>query len=104
MLPYTNYWHVKNYARDEDIERDYYVAIPAPLENGIINYRQVVKLAIDNGFQGIICAESYGGDGLTVSATNQAYLRRHILPKRDGYALGESKVAQRPLPIPAATA
>ena len=46
------------------------------------------------GFQGILCVEHYGGDGLSVTASNQDYLRRHVLPKNDGYALGQSKVAQ----------
>lgn len=95
VLPYSNYWHVKSYIRDEDPDRDVYVAMPAPMESGLINYRDVFKLAIADGFQGIICAESYGGDGLSVTAANQAYLRRHVLPKTDGYALGTSKVTQR---------
>lgn len=96
VLPYTNYWHVKSYIRDEVPEKDVYIAMPAPMESGLINYREVFKLAIENGFQGIICAESYGGDGLSVCASNQEYLRRHVLPKRDGYALGQSQVTQRP--------
>jgi sugar phosphate isomerase/epimerase len=96
VLPYANYWHVKNYSRDEDIARGYFVAMPAPLETGLISYREAFKQAISFGFQGIICAEHYGGDGLSVSATNQAYLRERILPKTDGYALPESLVAQSP--------
>jgi sugar phosphate isomerase/epimerase len=94
VLPYANYWHVKNYSRDEDVARGYYVAVPAPLETGIISYREVMREAISLGFQGIICCEHYGGDGLSVSASNQRYLREQILPKRDGYALGTSRVAQ----------
>jgi hypothetical protein len=46
------------------------------------------------GFQGILCTEHYGGDGLSVTASNQDYLRRHVLPKKEGYALGQSQVAQ----------
>jgi hypothetical protein len=65
------------------------------MESGLINYREVFALALANGFQGIICAESYGGDGLSVSAANQAYLRRNVLPKNDGYALGTSRVTQQ---------
>ncbi|WP_150309104.1 sugar phosphate isomerase/epimerase family protein [Planctomonas psychrotolerans] len=94
-LPYSNYWHVKGYIRDEDVARDSYVAMPSPMESGLINYRDAFKLAIANGFQGIICAESYGGDGLSVCAANQDYLRGRILPKTEDYALGESKVTQR---------
>jgi sugar phosphate isomerase/epimerase len=93
-LPYSNYWHVKNYLRDEDVARDSYMAMPAPMESGIINYRDAFRTAISVGFQGIICTEHYGGDGLSVTASNQAYLRNQVLPKHDGYALGTSQVAQ----------
>jgi sugar phosphate isomerase/epimerase len=93
-LPYSNYWHMKNYIRDEDIARDMYVAMPAPMESGLINYREAFKVALSVGFQGILCTEHYGGDGLSVTASNQEYLRRHVLPKNDGYALGKSQVAQ----------
>jgi sugar phosphate isomerase/epimerase len=93
VLPYTNYWHVKNYFRDEDASAGSYVALPAPLELGIINYREAVALAISMGFQGMICTEHYGGDGLSVSATNQRYLRSMVLPKRP-YSAPASLVAQ----------
>jgi sugar phosphate isomerase/epimerase len=101
-LPYSNYWHMKNYIRDEDVARGTYVAMPAPMESGLINYREAFKLALSVGFQGILCTEHYGGDGLSVTASNQDYLRRHVLPKKDGYALGQSQVAQgRQQPAPA---
>ena len=93
-LPYANYWHMKNYIRDEDLARGLFVAMPAPMENGLINYREAFKMALAAGYQGIICTEHYGGDGLSVTAANQAYLRRHVLPKKEGYALGRSRVAQ----------
>jgi len=93
-LPYANYWHMKNYYRDEDVARGTYVTMPAPLESGLINYREAFKVALSVGFQGVLCTEHYGGDGLSVSASNQEYLRRHVLPKRDGYALGGSQVSQ----------
>jgi sugar phosphate isomerase/epimerase len=93
-LPYSNYWHMKNYIRDEDVARDSYITMPAPMESGLINYREAFKYAVSVGFQGILCVEHYGGDGLSVTASNQDYLRRHVLPKNDGYALGRSKVAQ----------
>ncbi|WP_411375092.1 sugar phosphate isomerase/epimerase family protein [Arthrobacter sp. MPF02] len=93
-LPYANYWHMKNYYRDEDVARGTYVTMPAPMESGLINYREAFKVALSVGFQGILCTEHYGGDGLSVSAGNQEYLRRHVLPKRDGYALGGSQVSQ----------
>jgi sugar phosphate isomerase/epimerase len=93
-LPYSNYWHMKNYIRDEDRARDMYVTMPAPMESGLINYREAFKVALSAGFQGILCTEHYGGDGLSVTASNQDYLRRHVLPKTDGYTLGSSQVAQ----------
>jgi sugar phosphate isomerase/epimerase len=93
-LPYTNFWHVKNYYRDEDVARGQFVALPAPLELGVINYREVVAWALAEGFQGVVCTEHYGGDGLSVSSTNQRYLREKVLPKDDGYDLGTSRVKQ----------
>lgn len=93
-VPYANYWHMKNYIRDEDVARDSYITMPAPMESGLINYREAFKVALAAGYQGIICAEHYGGDGLSVTARNQEYLRRHVLPKKDGYALGQSQVSQ----------
>jgi len=93
-LPYANYWHVKNYFRDEDVSRGSFVAAPAPLELGVISYREAFRYALSVGFQGPICGEHYGGDGLSVSATNERYLREQILPRRDGYRLGTSRVKQ----------
>jgi sugar phosphate isomerase/epimerase len=93
VLPYSNYWHVKNYFRDEDPAAGSYVALPAPLELGIISYREAIAMAIAAGYQGMICTEHYGGDGLSVSATNQRYLRSMVLPKQP-YDLPQSRVAQ----------
>ncbi len=34
-LPYSNYWHMKSYIRDEDVARDSYITMPAPpMESG----------------------------------------------------------------------
>jgi len=93
-MPYTNFWHVKNYARDEAPERDAYFAVPAPMQFGLIDYRFAFRVAMENGFQGVICAENYGGDGLGVSAANRDYLRSQILPKTSGYPSGKSRVRQ----------
>jgi sugar phosphate isomerase/epimerase len=78
-LPLTNYWQVKNYFRDEDPRTGSIVSIPAPLELGFINYRVAVREALSLGFQGVLCCEHYGGDGLGVSAMNLRYLRT-LLP------------------------
>ncbi|GAA3569234.1 sugar phosphate isomerase/epimerase [Amycolatopsis ultiminotia] len=78
--PRTNYWHVKNYARLEDPAGGTVLTHPTSLELGVINYRTAVRYAIAHGFRGAFVAEHYGGDGLSVGATNAAYLRR-ILPR-----------------------
>lgn len=80
-LPYANLWHVKNYFRSEDATTGAVVTTPAPLELGVMNYRRAVRMAVDAGFRGPFVTEHYGGDGLSVSATNRDYLRR-VLPRR----------------------
>jgi len=92
-LPWSNFWHVKNYARDENPQTGLYSAIPTYLESGLINYRAAIGIALDNGFQGVICTEHYGGDGLSMSAANREYLQQRILPREPG-PIGTSKVTQ----------
>jgi len=78
-LPYTNYWHVKNYTRDESADASWATSVPTSMELGLINYRQVVRDAINEvGFRGIFLMEQYGGDSLGVCATNAQYLRTLI--------------------------
>lgn len=93
-LPYANYWHVKNYTRDEDAATGLIATSPTYLESGLIDYRTAVSWAIDGGFQGVICTEHYGGDGLSMSAANRDYLRGRILPRRD-YVPAPSLVRQQ---------
>lgn len=93
-LPYANFWHVKNYHRDEDPVTGAVLTLPSYLENGLIDYREAFRVAIESGFQGVICAEHYGGDGLSVSAANRDYLRERVLPTSD-YTPGQSLVDQR---------
>lgn len=83
-LPHTNYWHVKNYFRDEDRASGVVTAIPAPLKYGLIDYRTAVRDAMSFGFRGMFVCEHYGGDGLGVSAENRDYLRT-LLPSGVGY-------------------
>ena len=64
------------------------------MESGLIDYREAFRVAISAGFQGIICVEHYGGDGLSVCASNETYLRNRVLPKTPDYVLGRSLVAQ----------
>lgn len=75
-LPYANYWHVKNYLRAEDPSSRTFLSIPAPLETGLINYRDLLRTAVDLGFRGPLVAEHYGGDGLGISARGREYLLR----------------------------
>lgn len=72
-LPYANYWHIKNYARDE--AGGFYTATPSTLEHGLINYRQVIADAVQGGYRGVMLMEHYGGDSLGVCATNREYVR-----------------------------
>jgi sugar phosphate isomerase/epimerase len=94
-LPYANFWHAKNYSRDEHTGSGLVATMPSYLESGVINYREAIAVAISVGFQGIICTEHYGGDGLSMIAANRDYLRGRILPRKDTYPLGTSKVLQR---------
>ncbi|RLP70165.1 sugar phosphate isomerase/epimerase [Mycetocola reblochoni] len=79
-LPYANYWHVKNYTRDEAKDGSWATSVPSTMEAGLINYREVVREAISVGFNGIILCEQYGGDSLGVCGTNQTYIRT-LLPQ-----------------------
>lgn len=81
MLPFTNYWHVKNYYRDVDQATGAYATSPAPLAMGYINYRDAITMALEAGFEGTFCVEHYGGDGLTVGAMNRDYLREILRVK-----------------------
>ncbi len=75
VLPYTNYWHVKNYYRMEDPASGVILTSPAPLESGMMSYKLAVADALAAGYRGAFCVEHYGGDGLGVCASNRDYLR-----------------------------
>ncbi len=94
VLPYTNFWHLKSYSRDEDPERGWYTAVPTTLELGIIDHRRVMDAAAAAGFDGHICLEHYGGDGLSVCATNRRYLQDQVFPRVHGER-GHSGVQQQ---------
>jgi sugar phosphate isomerase/epimerase len=78
--PRSNYWHIKNTMRLEHPQSGLVLSAPAPLESGVIDYRRAVAYAVGHGFRGPFIVEHYGGDGLSVGATNRDYLRR-ILPR-----------------------
>jgi sugar phosphate isomerase/epimerase len=75
LLPYANYWHVKNYLRDEDTETGQVMTFPVPMEFGLINYRAAISQAVGLGFRGAFLCEHYGSDAITVIAKNRAYVR-----------------------------
>lgn len=81
MLPHTNYWQLKNYFRDHDPATGSYASAPAPLALGYINYREAIGMALAAGFDGPMCVEHYGGDGLTVTAMNRDYIRDILAAK-----------------------
>ncbi|AZH77988.1 xylose isomerase [Microbacterium sp. Y-01] len=94
-LPYANYWHVKNYTRDETFDRSRATSAPSTMASGLIDYRHVIQQAVAVGFDGVILCEHYGGDSLGMCAANQRYIR-------DVLAAGERAAAPASavLPVP----
>lgn len=82
-LPYANYWHVKNYMRDEAADGSWASSVPTTMKAGLIDYRQVIRDAVELGFDGIILTEQYGGDSLGVCAENRDYIRTLLPQTRD---------------------
>ncbi|WP_422742057.1 sugar phosphate isomerase/epimerase family protein [Mycobacterium sp. WMMD1722] len=76
VLPYANFWHIKNYSRDYDPATGAYSSAPLPLKHGYINYRQMIRLALEVGYTGPFCCEHYGSDSLGVCAENREYIQQ----------------------------
>lgn len=76
VLPYSNFWHIKNYSRDYDPATGAYSSAPLPLKYGYINYRQMIRLALELGYAGPFCCEHYGSDSLGVCAENREYIQQ----------------------------
>lgn len=76
VLPYSNFWHIKNYLRDEDPATGAYFSAPVPLKYGVINYRKVIRRALELGYTGPFCCEHYGSDSLGVCAENREYIQQ----------------------------
>lgn len=76
VLPHANFWHIKNYTRDFDPATGAYSTAPMPLKYGYINYRKVIRRAVELGYSGPICCEHYGSDALGVIAENIGYVRQ----------------------------
>ena len=75
VLPHANYWHVKNYLRDEDPASGTVTTFPVPMDMGLINYRTAIARALELGFRGAFLCEHYGSDSLGVIAKNRTYVR-----------------------------
>jgi sugar phosphate isomerase/epimerase len=75
VLPYSNYWHVKNYLRDEDPATGAVMTFPVPMDMGLINYRTAIARGLELGFRGPFLCEHYGSDSLGVIAKNMTYVR-----------------------------
>ncbi|WP_020013500.1 sugar phosphate isomerase/epimerase family protein [Promicromonospora sukumoe] len=75
VLPLTNFWHIKNYTRDFDPATGAYATHPTPLVQGVVNYRAVIRRALELGFEGVFVCEHYGSDSLGVAAINREYIR-----------------------------
>jgi sugar phosphate isomerase/epimerase len=75
LLPYTNYWHVKNYLRDEDPKTGQVMTFPVPMDFGLIDYRAAIGRALELGFRGAFLCEHYGSDAITVIGKNRQYIR-----------------------------
>jgi hypothetical protein len=52
-----------------------------PTASGFIDYRTAIGMALDAGFSAPFCVEHYGGDGLSVAASNREYIRRILSAK-----------------------
>jgi sugar phosphate isomerase/epimerase len=75
VLPHTNFWHIKNYTRDVDLATGAYTTHPTPLVQGVVNYRVMIRRALELGFEGVFVCEHYGSDSLGVAAINRDYIR-----------------------------
>lgn len=76
VLPHANFWHIKNYSRDFDPATGAYSSAPLPLKTGYINYRKIIRRALELGYTGPFCCEHYGSDSLGVIAENVDYIRQ----------------------------
>jgi sugar phosphate isomerase/epimerase len=76
VRPHANFWHIKNYTRDFDPATGAYSTAPVPLKYGYINYRKIIRRALELGYTGPFCCEHYGSDSLGVIAENVQYIRQ----------------------------
>lgn len=75
-LPHLNFWHAKNVVRFVHPDSDLIFVQPSLLHTGTINYRKAVEMALAAGYQGPICLEHYGDDGLAQQEIGREFLLR----------------------------
>ena len=51
------------------------MSAPVPLKYGTIDYRKMIRRALQLGFKGPFMVEHYGSDWLGVGAENMRYIR-----------------------------
>ncbi len=74
-LPFTNFWHVKNYRRIYEHPTGRMVgSIATTLSEGDIDYRRCMAAASAADYRGPIIVEHYGGDGIAAQRSGVAYL------------------------------
>lgn len=89
VLPYSNFWHIKSYTRDEDPATGSYSTVPVPLKYGAINYRRIIRRALELGYTGPFCCEHYGSDSIGVCAENREYIKQVLHSAQKSPLLGD---------------
>jgi hypothetical protein len=83
VLPYANFWHVKNHARDEDPATGQVMTFPAPMEFGSINYRAAINQDLGLDFRGAFLCAHHGSDAITVFGRDRAHVRELLATALD---------------------
>lgn len=89
VMPFSNYWHVKNYTRVET--KDGFRTEPSTMEEGFIDYLAAFRMANDIGFSGPIICEHYSHDPMPVLRANLEFTKRVAQELTDS----ESKVSSK---------
>ncbi len=81
--PFTNYWHVKNYARSSAGREGPFAVHPTGLGEGDIDYRLALHTMLAAGYRGPIVVEHYGGDALWMQEQGRRYLERLLADRQE---------------------
>ena len=94
VLPHANFWHIKNYTRDEDPAVGGYSSAPMPLKYGQINYRKIIRRALELGYSGPFCCEHYGSDSIGVCAENREYISQILVSAENSPLLSPARTPE----------